>query len=340
MRRRASSITISVCTHTSPSGCHSRLLRAADERLQLRQEPIDDAEIERERKSDRRALGLEQQLFDFAPDALGRQIVERDRSAERRASRRRRSSSNRAANCSARSTRRLSSPNVVGIDDAQAPGVEIARGRRTDRARSPVSGSTRDRVDREVAPARGVLDRQRRIALDVEALVAAAGLRLAARQRDVDVADLVDGEALADGVDAAERLEQRAQPIGRHAEHLEVESFDDPAEQRVAHPAADDERAAAGVADRRARAPRARSGSRRGHRSTSAAVGCTPRRTSARLRSACAGATTLSTASHHAFGNGYTSAVGETMHSTIARATSFGRLPRAEAARPRGRSRA
>ena len=36
------------------------------------------------------------------------------------------------------------------------------------------------------------------------AAVAASGPRLAPRQRDVDAGNLVDGEALADGVDAAE----------------------------------------------------------------------------------------------------------------------------------------
>ena len=60
------------------------LLLAADERPQLRQHLIDDAEVEREREADRRPLGLEQQLLDLAPDPLGRQIVERDAPAQRR----------------------------------------------------------------------------------------------------------------------------------------------------------------------------------------------------------------------------------------------------------------
>ena len=90
------------------------------------------------------------------------------------------------------------------------------------------------------------------IAGDVEAAVAAAGLRFAPRQRDVDVADLVDLKAFADGFDAAEGFEQRAQAIGRHAEDLEVDVFRAHAaaeHQPIAHPAADDERAAAGVAN-------------------------------------------------------------------------------------------
>ena len=61
------------------------------------------------------------------------------------------------------------------------------------------------------------------IAGHVEAAVTAPGLRLAARQRDVDVAELVDLEALADGLDAAERFEQRAEAIGGEAEDLDVD---------------------------------------------------------------------------------------------------------------------
>ena len=64
----------------------------------------------------------------------------------------------------------------------------------------------RDRVDREVAAPRRLFDRHVRIAGDDEAAVAAAGLRIAPRQRDVDVADLVDLKALADRFDAAEAI--------------------------------------------------------------------------------------------------------------------------------------
>ena len=80
--------------------------------------------------------------------------------------------------------------------------------------------------------------------------MAASGLRIAPRQRDVDVADLVDLKALADRFDAAERLEQRAQAIAGEAEDLEVDVARlGQAEQPVAHPAADNQRAAAGVTD-------------------------------------------------------------------------------------------
>ena len=59
-------------------GMPLRFLRAADERVQLGKQLLDDAELERQREADRRPR-REQQLLDFAPDALGRQIVERNR---------------------------------------------------------------------------------------------------------------------------------------------------------------------------------------------------------------------------------------------------------------------
>src|SRR5213078_2712626 len=53
----------------------------AVERLQLRPEFVDDAELESEREADG-GLRREQELFDFAPHALGGQIVERHRAAQ------------------------------------------------------------------------------------------------------------------------------------------------------------------------------------------------------------------------------------------------------------------
>src|SRR6266850_7250257 len=82
--------------------------------------------------------------------------------------------------------------------------------------------------------------------------MAAAGLRFAARQRDVDVAGFEDLKTLADGLDAAERLEQRFQAIRGNAEDLDVEVLRDIVSgfhQAVAYPAADEKRASAGVAD-------------------------------------------------------------------------------------------
>ena len=60
------------------------ILRAVVERLHLRKDLLDHAELAREREPDRRPLRLQQQLLELAPDALGRQIVERNRRAERR----------------------------------------------------------------------------------------------------------------------------------------------------------------------------------------------------------------------------------------------------------------
>ena len=94
-RWRASSITISVWIQTSPSGCHSAILRAVVERHHLRQDLLDHAEVAGEREANRRPPGLEQQLLELAPNAFGRQIVEaewrgrcrrwRDRSSARTA---------------------------------------------------------------------------------------------------------------------------------------------------------------------------------------------------------------------------------------------------------------
>ena len=56
-------------------------LRTAGERLQFWKQRADDAELHRERQADRRAR-RQQQLFDFAPDSFGRQIVERNIAAQ------------------------------------------------------------------------------------------------------------------------------------------------------------------------------------------------------------------------------------------------------------------
>src|SRR5262249_49486935 len=104
-------------------------------------------------------------------------------------------------------------------------------------------------VDREVAASCGVLDGHLRIARDVEPAMAAARLRLAARERHVDIARFEHLAALADGLDAAQRLEQRLHAIGRNTKDLDVDVFDGPAHQSIAHPAADDECAATGAAN-------------------------------------------------------------------------------------------
>ena len=249
MRVRARSITCRLCTQTSPSGCHSGSCGQPASACSSGKSFAIDAEIHREREADRRPR-REQQLLELAPDPLGGQIVERNLAAERRAS------TSSRVNVEARGE-------LDGAQHAQAVVAERRADRRRaaaggrDRAR-PSNGSKyslgqripRDRVDGEVAPPRRLGDRHVRIAGDHEAAMAASRLRFAARQRHVDVADLVDLKALADRLDAAERFEQRAQTIAGKAEHLEVDVARlGQAQQPIANPAADNQRAAAGVAD-------------------------------------------------------------------------------------------
>ena len=52
-----------------------------------------------------------------------------------------------------------------------------------------------------------------------------ARLRFAARQRDVDVARLVDLEALADRFDATEFFDNRAHALGGKPEYFDVDIF-------------------------------------------------------------------------------------------------------------------
>ena len=189
------------------------LLRAAGERLQLREQRCDDAEIEREREADRRAW-REQQLFELAPDALRRQIVERDAAAQLRGR-----FVEREVEARRELHRAQDAQAVVGegvrIDHAQDPAIEIAPA--VERV-EVFAGQriVRDRVDGEVAAPRRLFDRHVRIAGDDEAAMPAPGLRIAPRQRHVDVADLVDLEALADRFDAAEWI-RAARAGGRPA---------------------------------------------------------------------------------------------------------------------------
>ena len=81
----------------------------------------------------------------------------------------------------------------------------------------------RDRVDREVATPGRLARIEARIADHLEPLVSATDLRFAAGQRDVEPGDLVDGEALADGVDAAEPGEERLETRGLEAVDLDVD---------------------------------------------------------------------------------------------------------------------
>ena len=162
--------------------------------------------------------------------------------------------SKRAANCSARSTRRLSSAKVWGSTTRRRRAARSSRPWNGSRY-SPVSGSQRDRVDGEVAPARGVGDAHRRIAVDLEAGVPTAGFRLAARQGDVDRPELEHREGAAHRLDPADRGEQSRQRVLGHTEDFEVEVLGVASEQAIADVAADDQRPAA-TSPRRPRRPR------------------------------------------------------------------------------------
>src|SRR4029450_2515109 len=82
--------------------------------------------------------------------------------------------------------------------------------------------------------------------------MAAAGLRIAPRQRDVDRAELVDLKALADRLHPAKTFEQLAQSSGRDVKDLEIDvgvGFAGAVHDPTAAPAADDHPPAAGAGD-------------------------------------------------------------------------------------------
>ena len=226
MRVRAWSTTISVWTQTSPSGCHSGSCgqptsacisgnrRAIDLRSSASVEP------------DRRRRGAEQELFDLAPDALGRQVVERDAAPAARVSRRRPAarSGRRTARRAARAgCRRRSEPGSTtrsrraGQVGAAVERVGVLAGQRIEA----------DGVDGEVAPPRRIGKRHRRVALDGEASWPRPVFDSRRGSATSIGADLVDREALPDRLDAPEPREQRRQGRGRDAEHLEVEILRD-----------------------------------------------------------------------------------------------------------------
>ena len=70
-------------THTSPSGCHSGSCSHPDQRGQTGEEPFDDTQLQRQLEADRGARRLQKQLLELAPDALGREVIERHGLADR-----------------------------------------------------------------------------------------------------------------------------------------------------------------------------------------------------------------------------------------------------------------
>ena len=111
-------------------------------------------------------------------------------------------------------------------------------------------GIDADAVHREVATPRRFGEIERRVRLHVEAPVARAALAVAARQRkvDVDAADPQHAEGASDGMHAAEAGQQRLEPFHLETEHFDVDVLRAHAEEMVAHPAAHDEGASAGIA--------------------------------------------------------------------------------------------
>ena len=225
-------------------------LLAADERLQLGKQLVDDAELEREREADRRPLGAQQQLFDLAPDALRRQIVEADRAAQRLRLLRRASARSARRTARARSTRRLSSPNVAG---STALSIFVSRSAR------PSNGSTYSPVSGSQEMALTVKSRRRAASsIDIDGspsttkpLCPRPGLRLAAGQPDVDRRRPCRPES--SGRSARPCRTARAVAGSSSAGMPKTSmsrSFESMPNKPIAHPAADDERAAAALAHR------------------------------------------------------------------------------------------
>ena len=206
MRSRAWSMTCSVWTQTSPSGCHSGSCGqptsacssgnsfSTTPRSSASAKPIDGRGANssfsispQTRSAGRSSSGIARQ------NARGLVVEPRARSARRtappaaRAGCRRRTSPDRrrAGRALSRSPRPSNGSRYSSVSGSQAMALTVKSRRRAASS-----------IDIDGSPD------------DDEAAVAAAGLRLAARQRDVDVAELVDLEALADGFDAAERLEE------------------------------------------------------------------------------------------------------------------------------------
>ena len=220
-----------------------RVLRAVIERDHLREQLLDHPQLASQGEAQRRPLGHQEQLLDLSPDPLRRQIVERNRPADAGAvGLECHLEAGRELERAKHSQRVVAEP--VAIDHAQDPALEIgpASPRVQVLAGQRIPG---DGVDREVTPARRLVDGHPRIALDDEALVAAAALRLAAGQSDVDGAQLEDRKGLPDRLDPPERAEDERQLVLRHAEDLEIQVLRGAAQQAIPHESADGQGATA-----------------------------------------------------------------------------------------------
>ena len=248
--RANASMTWRVWIQTSPSGCHcgswGQSIRASSSG-KCRTQPAS----RRKSRPQRDLPALEQELAPLVEDTLGRQALERDRV--------RHSATVSAAGVelearhqlhAAQDPQRVLDEALRGVAQQAALEVGAAAERVLELVRLEVD---RHRVDGEVAAARRVRDRHRRIGGHLEVAVAGAGLALAPRHRDVDgmVAQLEDGERLADLVDAPLLFEQRSQPARldrRTPRGRAPDRIGRPAQQDIADRATDQEGASAGIA--------------------------------------------------------------------------------------------
>ena len=149
------------------------VLGSVGQRKQLRADHRELAPVPQQLEPDGRMRRLQQQLLDLAEDALGRQLAERHRRAQRRRGRVHGQLEARGQLDRAQGAQRVL---------AEACDGSTARRSRCSRSARPPCGSTirpvegleQDRVDREVAPAGGLLDRQAGIARDRDAAMSRA----------------------------------------------------------------------------------------------------------------------------------------------------------------------
>ena len=228
-----------------------RLLLASDERLQLRKQLIDDAELERERETDRGPAWRAAAAFRFLPRCAP--------AADRRGGSRGTAPSCRRR-ASARSARRTG-PRAAraGCRRRTCPRSTAFR-ILSSRSCAAVNGSRYSSVSGSHEMALTVKSRRRAASsIDIDGspstmkpFVPAAGFRFAAGKPDVDRADLVDGKLWPIGSTLPNGSSSAGSSSARNAEDLHVDVFGVDAPTTCRAPS---RRRRARV--RRARAPRA-----------------------------------------------------------------------------------
>ena len=217
---------------TSPSGCQCGSCA----------QPMSAASSGKYRVQPVARRALRQQLAPLLEEPLGRQVLDRHRPADRHRLRRGVEVEARRELHAAQDAQRVFREARRDVaEDARAE-VRPAAVRILEAFRERV---VVERVDREVAPRGGVPHGHRGVREDVEPAVARAALRLAPRQRDVDVEvlDLEHAEGRAARVEGVRRAERPAQRLRRDAEDLEVHVLHARlAQEEVAHAAPDHQR--------------------------------------------------------------------------------------------------